>query len=151
MAQVLFVAVVALALLLAITCVVVWRLHAQVRRLAGELTSLRPTAEEGSRQARPPVAEAESRQARPPVPVITRLSDETVPADLTTARVASVALGRPLIKVAAFSYGVRRALDDEHRLRMRLAFRQELRRQRKTRRRAARTAAAVGPVAGSGS
>jgi hypothetical protein len=76
------------------------------------------------------------------VAVITRLNDaDAVPADLTTARIALVALGRPLIKGAAFAYGVRSALDDEHRLRMTLAFRRELRRQRKLRRRRGRTSA----------
>jgi hypothetical protein len=56
-------------------------------------------------------------------------------ADLSTARVASVTLGGPLIKVAAFSHGVRHALDEEQRLRIRYAVRKELRHQRKMRRR----------------
>jgi hypothetical protein len=80
--------------------------------------------------------------------LITQVSEELPEvADVTTARVASVTLGRPLIKVAAFAYGVRRALDEEHRLRMTLAFRHELRRQRKLRRRAPRAPAA--PMTGS--
>ncbi len=83
----------------------------------------------------PPEADAQ-------VAVITRLDDvDTGSINLTTARIASVTLGRPLIKTTAFAYGVRRALDDEHRLRMTLAFRRELRRQRKLRRRRGRTAA----------
>ena len=55
--------------------------------------------------------------------------------DLTTARIASVTLGGPLIKVAAFSHGVRHALDEEERIRISYAVRKELRRQRKIRRR----------------
>jgi hypothetical protein len=69
------------------------------------------------------------------VPVITALADQVDDVDLTTRRVASVTLARPLIKVAALTYGVRRALDDEHRLRVRLTMRRELKRQRKMRRR----------------
>jgi len=68
------------------------------------------------------------------VAVITRMSDP-VDVDLTTRRVASVTLARPLIKVASLSYGLRRALDDEHRFRVRWTMRQELKRQRKMRRR----------------
>jgi hypothetical protein len=56
-------------------------------------------------------------------------------ADLSTARIASVTLGGPLIKVAAFSHGVRHALDEEQRMRISYAVRKELRRQRKMRRR----------------
>ena len=71
------------------------------------------------------------------VPVITELNGAAASSspNLTTARVASVTLGRPLIKAASLAYGVRRALDEEHRIRMQVAFRSELRRQRKLRRR----------------
>jgi len=69
------------------------------------------------------------------VPVITALADEVDDVDLTTRRVASVTLARPLIKIAALSFGVRRALDDESRMRVRLTMRRELKRQRKMRRR----------------
>jgi hypothetical protein len=55
--------------------------------------------------------------------------------DLSTARLASVTLGGPLIKVAAFGHGVRHALDEEQRMRISYAVRKELRRQRKMRRR----------------
>jgi len=57
--------------------------------------------------------------------------------DLTAARVASVTLAEPLIKVAAFAHGLRRALDEEQRIRISATFRRELRRQRKVRRRQA--------------
>lgn len=70
------------------------------------------------------------------VPLITDISQRRADAgDLTTARIASVTLGGPLIKVAAFSHGVRRALDEEQRMRISHAVRKELRRQRKLRRR----------------
>jgi len=72
------------------------------------------------------------------VAIITDISDRLGVAgdvELTRARIASVTLGGPLIKVAAFSHGVRHALDEEQRMRISYAVRKELRRQRKMRRR----------------
>ncbi len=151
MAQVYAAAGVAAVLLLVVLGIAVWRLRRDVSRLSAELV-----AGSKARTERPLVepAEASVEPARalvddPPsaknvvgesVTVITRLDDKEVePADLTTSRVASVTLGRPLVKVAAFSYGLHRAFDEENRLRARLAFRSELRRQRKLRRRAVRS------------
>jgi hypothetical protein len=68
------------------------------------------------------------------VTVITDISDWAAD-EPSTARIASVTLGGPLIKVAAFGHGVRRALDEEQRMRISYAVRKELRRQRKMRRR----------------
>ncbi|MGI8994543.1 MAG: hypothetical protein ACR2FP_09570 [Nocardioidaceae bacterium] len=68
------------------------------------------------------------------VSVITHLDLRTGD-EPTTARIATVSLGGPLIKVAAFTHGVRRALREEHRMRVAYAVRKELRRQHKTRRR----------------
>lgn len=68
------------------------------------------------------------------VSVITHLDVDPGPPP-TTARVASVTLGGPLIKVAAFTHGVRRALREEQRMRIAYVVRKELRQQRKTRRR----------------
>ena len=85
----------------------------------------------------PDVAD-EPDEATATVPLITDISHRRADADaddLTTARIASVTLGGPLIKVAAFSHGVRRALDEEQRMRISYAVRKELRRQRKLRRR----------------
>jgi len=82
-----------------------------------------------------PIEEAQPARASQEVPIITALVDPVDEIDLTTRRVASVTLARPLIKIAAFSFGVRRALDDESRMRVRLAMRRELKRQRKMRRR----------------
>jgi hypothetical protein len=69
------------------------------------------------------------------VPVITALPDADDELDITARRVASVTLARPLIRVASLSYGLRHALDDERRFKVRYAVRQEYRRQRKMRRR----------------
>lgn len=147
-------AVLGLALLVVVLAALVWRVSRQVRRLGAEVADLRSESPpvlpvelvetkagprtEGSRQPRPPVTE--------PVPLITQLADETPTDadDLTTARVASVTLGPPLIKAAAFTYGVRRALGDEQRMRVSYAVRKELRRQRKLRRRSSRAVASEG-------
>lgn len=154
MTQVLLAVVVALAVLLVALAVVVRRLRAQVRRLADGVAEMRLLAPPGPRLSRQDQPSAPPARQDSPTPgdgvgpsdvtVITQLSE--VPADLTTARIASVTFGRPLIKVAAFAHGVRRALEDEQRVRMAVAFRQELRRQRKLRRRATRAT----PVPGSG-
>jgi hypothetical protein len=152
MAQVLMAAVGALGLLVAVLGLVVWRLSAQVRVLVAQVEAMRPPVDlagvRWSRQARPPEDRARPPEdrARPPgeVSVITHLSDDAEPTDLGTAGAASVVLAEPLIKLAAFTHGLRRALDDEHRLRMRLAFRRELRRQRRARRRELRSAAGSG-------
>lgn len=52
--------------------------------------------------------------------------------------VLSVTLGEPLVKLAAWSYGVRRALSPESRNRIAFQMRREVKRVRKERRRAAR-------------
>lgn len=158
-------AVVALVLVVCLV-VAVWRLSSQVRRLGAEVTQRRaesPTATPAAAQARASAparsAGAKSRAPQPgvrraetpsevttvdPVPVITRLADETsADGDLSTSRVASVTLGPPLIKVAAFAYGVRRALGDEQRMRVSYAVHKELRRQRKLRRRRSRETVAT--------
>ncbi len=144
----------------------VWRLHGEVRRLGAEVTALRsgtvpevsqpqpvvveprePLAEEGRRPV--PVAEDDrpvvsTASTTEPVPVITGLTKDqpAVGAEPSAARIASVTLGPPLIKIAAFSYGVRRALSEEQRMRVSYAVRKELRRQHKLRRRRRRSAMA---------
>ena len=112
---------------------VVGRLSAQVRQLTGELSALAigPASPVVAREHKG--REDEARDVS--VPVITRLPDGDDDLDVTARRVASVTLARPLIKVASISYGLRRALDDEHRFKVRYAMRQEFRRQRKMRRR----------------
>ena len=139
----------AAGVLVVIFTTLTWRMHAQVRRLAAEVATLKPLVE-----PRPPVAE-EGPNRRPvpaaptvasddsttkPVPVITGLAEDqpTDGVEPSTARIASVTLGPPLVKIAAFSYGVRRALREEQRMRVSYAVRKELRRQRKLRRRSRR-------------
>lgn len=73
----------------------------------------------------------------------TPLGPAEVEPDPSVTRVASVTLAGPLIKVAAFSHGVRRALAEESRMRVAHAFRRELRRQRRMRRKPA--GSATGP------
>ena len=164
----------AAGVLVVIFTTLTWRMHAQVRRLAAEVATLRamqgsrPPAEQRSRRVQPPEGAARSSEdiAQPPVaeegpdrrlvppaptvssngstikpvPVITGLADEqpTDGLEPSTARIASVTLGPPLVKIAAFSYGVRRALREEQRMRVSYAVRKELRRQRKLRRRSRR-------------
>jgi hypothetical protein len=55
--------------------------------------------------------------------------------DLSVTSLAVVTLSGPLIKAAALSHGVRRALTEETRMRAAHAFRKELRRQHRMRRR----------------
>lgn len=147
----------ALALMLVLClAAAVWRLASQVRRLADDVVQLRrdyppnrPAAATAPSLDRRPGAQASpsppgvgpvetlsEQRTGEPVPVITRLADETsAHGDASTSRVASVTLGPPLIKVAAFAYGVRRALADEQRMRVSHAVHKELRRQRRLRRR----------------
>jgi hypothetical protein len=141
-------------LAVAVLAYVVARLGAQVRRLQVELAALARTAAATasaappSAPAAPPLHDARTRpldghsldddvRADEPdeVPVITGLPHADDDVDITARRVASVTFARPLIKVASLSYGLRRALDDEHRFKVRQAVRQEFRRQRKMRRR----------------
>jgi hypothetical protein len=74
------------------------------------------------------------------VPLITAMSEPSAldgvdGVELNGARVDSVTLSGPLIKAAAFTHGVRRALAEEPRMRIHYGMRKELRRQRKMRRR----------------
>ncbi len=127
-------AVAAVALLV----VVVVRLEHRMQSLDAEVEALRAAAP-GEPSGLPPAPEGMPR-TRPeePVALITDLSQQggVGPVDEPTAgQVVSVTVGGPLIKIAAFSHGVRRALDEEHRMRIAYAFRRELRRQRRMRRR----------------
>jgi hypothetical protein len=129
------------ALIVVAAGALVGRLHAQVRLLRTEIAEL-STAAHASEQAPVPAApsgdallETADAAVEDEVPVITAMAAAGDDLDLTARRVASVTLARPLIKVAALSYGLRRALDDENRFKIRYAMRQEFRRQRKMRRR----------------
>ena len=131
----------AAGVLVVIFTTLTWRMHAQVRRLAAEVATLRALQEGPGRRLVPPAATVSSNDSTTkPVPVITGLADDQPSngVEPSTARIASVTLGPPLVKIAAFSYGVRRALREEQRMRVSYAVRKELRRQRKLRRRSRR-------------
>lgn len=116
----------------------------QVRRLSREVEALRQRLAENPLAARSPgiIAPGARRDLADgsryadaddiirPVPI----GAGDVEPDLSDSRVASVTLAAPLIKVAALSHGVRRALSEENRMRAAYAFRKELRRQRRLRR-----------------
>jgi hypothetical protein len=144
------------ALAVVVLACVVARLSAQVRRLSSELVALAsPATRSAPAESAAPMAtavpptpvdafapmpdgqavDAEPGVSDEDVPVITDLPDADDDLDITARRVASVTFARPLIKVAALSYGLRRALDDENRFKIRYAMRQEFRRQGKMRRR----------------
>lgn len=57
------------------------------------------------------------------------------PTDVPDRLVLGATLGEPLVKAAAFTHGIRRALSAESRNRIRFAMRQEVRRSRRERRR----------------
>ena len=67
---------------------------------------------------------------------------------VTDAAVLSATLGEPLVKAAAWTYGVRRALSPENRNRIAFEMRREVKRARKERRREARRAARAPKTAG---
>ena len=106
------------------------RLQGQVETLTATLADLHPPAVPES----PSPPGRRSPDELGAVPLITGMTepDDT---QLSTARVASVTLAGPLMKAAAFSYGLRYALHEERRMRVSYAMRKELRRQRKMRRR----------------
>lgn len=122
---------VACALLLALTTV----LAVFVRRLGAELQTchltvggLREQVEELVRRERA----RETAEATPddgPEYVITFDAQDPVP--VSTQRVVSTTLGEPLIKVAALSHGVRRALREEKRAHLAYQVRREYRRRRR--------------------
>jgi hypothetical protein len=129
-------AIIVAALVVLVLCAVTWGLGRQVRRLRTEVQVLAD---------REPVAHVQPREAATPTPgldgdLVLRpmpLGPADVDPDPSASRVASVTLAGPLIKVASFSHGVRRALAEESRMRVAYAFRKELRRQRKVRRKRA--------------
>jgi hypothetical protein len=110
----------------------------QVRRLRAEVAGLarhdgRPPSSDPVSPAADLVAERGNEVVIRPTP----LGPADVEPDPSVSRVASVTLSGSMIKVAAFSSGVRRALGEESRMRVAHAFRRELRRQRRLRRKQA--------------
>jgi hypothetical protein len=102
-------------------------LSARLEELSAELAISR-----GAAAMAPPQAEY----------VITTAGDpaarEGDPPQVPERAVLSVTLGEPLVKAAAFGYGLRRALSAETRNRIAFEMRREVKRVRKERRRAAR-------------
>ncbi len=104
-------------------------LEAVLAHSRAETGELRRQLEElAGRVERPAPAEAEF--------VITSVGDAVPDAEAVPDRlVLGATLGEPLVKAAAFTHGVRRALSAESRNRIRFAMRQEVRRSRRERRR----------------
>jgi hypothetical protein len=110
-------------------------LRAQLEELSSELAVAR-----GAAAVVPPQTEFVITTAGDPVAA----DPGNLPA-VPDRAVLSVTLGEPLVKLAAFGYGVRRALSAESRNRIAFEMRREVKRARKERRRAARRAR-VAPV-----
>lgn len=99
-------------------------LRARVEELSAELAAARrPVADGDTAEYVITTAGAQERADLPQVP---------------ERAVLSLTLGEPLVKLAAFGYGLRRALSPESRNRIVFEMRREVRRARKARRRAAR-------------
>ena len=133
-------AALALVLLGAALAVVVTGRRARSRETAAraDVESLRARVEELSAE----LATSRAATVTPPGAdyVITTAGDLSR-ADLPQVperAVLSVTLGEPLVKLAAFGHGVRRALSPESRNRIAFEMRREVKRARKARRRAAR-------------
>jgi hypothetical protein len=113
----------------------------------GSSDTTQPTPAAAASQMRGPddTATQPATRGDEPVAVITGMAAEQADdLDLSVSRVASVTLAGPLVKIAAFSHGLRRALDEESRMRISYAMRKELKRQRKLRRQRARHATSTG-------
>ncbi|MEJ7630672.1 MAG: hypothetical protein WKF54_13880 [Nocardioidaceae bacterium] len=122
--SVMAIAVVLAAVMVVLLVALTLSLRRQVRRLGSEVRDLSH------------VRHGEDLAVIRPTP----LGPPDVEPDLAATRVASVTLTGPLVKVAAFSHGVRRALAEDSRMRIAYAFRKELRHQRRVRRKRAAAA-----------
>ena len=140
-----WVASVAAVLSLIVTLAVLLAWRASARRATAEIAALRARVEslDTQRFARHPTAEP---GAEPQVAefLITDVGMEEQEAtqEVSSGLVLSATIGEPLVKLAAFAYGVRKALTPENRNRIRFEMRREIRRARKARRAAGRAAAA---------
>lgn len=106
-------------------------LRERVEELSAQLTAAQLTA------ARTPAAG----RLLPPGDIVITSAGEAPRSDLPQVperAVLSVTVGTPLVKAAAFGYGLRRALSAESRNRIAFEMRREVKRSRKLRRRAAR-------------
>lgn len=148
-------ALVVCLVLVVVLVVVVRRLQASVETLSRQVQANASTAPaasmasgrrpaSGATPLRPASAPSESlggaaRAGDESAEAVVSITDvSTQPRDhFNVTRVASVTLARPLLKAAALSYGLRRALDTDSRLRIAHAMRKELKQQQKLRRRRA--------------
>lgn len=142
---------VAATLVVAVLVALVIALQLRVRRLDAEVAKLRSATTARPADQRSPAPQRTPLPPEPPiedaVAVITAVRAEggRDTAGASLGRVVSVTAVGSAIKVAAFAHGVRRALDEEHRVQIAYAFRKELRRQRKAQRaRPARRAGGAG-------
>lgn len=133
-----------LSLIVMLAVVLAWR--ASVRHSAAEIAELRAVVKRLDADARTlgtvsPETAVEHRVAEF---LITDIGAERhEPSDAVPSRlVLSATVGEPLVRLAAFAYGVRHALSPENRNRIRFEMRREIRRARKARRAAGRAAAA---------
>lgn len=135
----------ACALLLLVAAGAVVSLRRLVARSAGleqTVDRLRETVEElARREAARETAEAAETQGADWVITFDGEHPHFGQQTASTQRVVSSTLGEPLIKVAAFSHGVRRALREEKRAHLAYQVRREYRRRRKASRTRARARA----------
>lgn len=142
------IAVVAVVVLLLLGLVIV--LQRRVHRLDREVALLRSALD------RPQAAGPAARPAPQPhgvrsgstgnddpVAIITGLQDGRArqSEEPSLSQVVSVTVAGPMIKVVSLAHGVRRALDEESRMRIGYAFRRELRRRRREQRQGSARAA----------
>jgi hypothetical protein len=102
-------------------------LHARLEELSAELAASRGAALPAQPQAEYVITNAGDHSSD--MQDLPRVADRAV---------LSATLGEPLVKLAAFGYGLRRALSAETRNRIAFEMRREVKRARKERRRAAR-------------
>ncbi|MGN6723175.1 MAG: hypothetical protein ACTHJM_11235 [Marmoricola sp.] len=135
-----WVASVAAVLSIIVTLAVALGWRASTRRTAAQIAELREALA---------VVTSAPTQVAPHDPVvaeflITDIGTEApeIPDEVSSRLVLSATVGEPLVRLAAFAYGVRKALTPENRNRIRFEMRREIRRARKARRAAGRAAAA---------
>jgi hypothetical protein len=126
-----------LALLVVLGGFALRRAGGESRARQAELAALREEVGALARRQ----AELEIASTPSPADYVITFDDRAVDgavAEVPAQRVVSATLGEPLIKVAAFGHGVRRALGEEQRAHLRYQVRREYRRRRKASRARAR-------------
>jgi hypothetical protein len=118
------------------------RLVARAAAMDSTLDRLREQVEELSRrESAREAAEADTtRASQEAADWVITFDREDSPQTVSTQHVVSTTLGEPLIKMAALSHGVRRALREERRAHLAFQVRREYRRRRRASRSRARAA-----------